>query len=61
MVDTWIPGATEFLVSSAPEGFTFIGMDEDTAMVGDGAAWEVLGQERHPRADRRHVDDLPGR
>ena len=34
MVDTWIPGATEFLVASAPEGFTFIGMDEDTAMVG---------------------------
>ena len=44
MVDTWIPGATEFLVRSAPEGFTFIGMDEDTAMVGHGASWEVLGR-----------------
>jgi cyanophycinase len=44
MVDTWIPGATEFLVTSAPEGYTFIGMDEDTAMVGDGSSWEVLGK-----------------
>ena len=52
MVDTWIPGATEFLVESAPEGFTFIGMDEDTAMVGDGAAWEVLGKSGiHVRID----------
>ena len=44
IVDTWMPGAAEFLVSSSPEGFTFIGMDEDTAMVGDGSAWEVLGK-----------------
>jgi cyanophycinase len=44
IVDTWMPGAAEFLVGSAPEGFTFIGMDEDTAMVGDGSAWEVLGR-----------------
>jgi cyanophycinase len=44
MVDTWIPGAAEFLVTSAPEGYTFIGMDEDTAMVGDGSSWEVLGK-----------------
>jgi len=44
MVDTWMPGAAEFLVASAPEGSTFIGMDEDTAMVGDGAAWGVLGK-----------------
>jgi cyanophycinase len=52
IVDTWIPGATEFLVSSAPEGSTFIGMDEDTAMVGDGAAWEVLGKSGiHVRID----------
>ena len=44
MVDTWIPGASEFLVTSAPEGSTFIGMDEDTAMIGDGSAWEVHGK-----------------
>jgi cyanophycinase len=43
IVDTWMPGAGEFLVGAAPEGYTFVGMDEDTAMVGDGATWEVLG------------------
>jgi cyanophycinase len=52
IVDTWMPGAAEFLVSATPEGFTFIGMDEDTAMVGDGAAWEVLGKSGiHVRKD----------
>jgi cyanophycinase len=43
MVDTWMPGASEFIVGSLPEGFTFIGMDEDTAMIGNGSSWEVVG------------------
>jgi cyanophycinase len=43
IVDTWMPGATEFIVASVPEGFTFIGLDEDTAMVGRGSSWEVIG------------------
>ncbi|MDQ4108128.1 MAG: hypothetical protein M3138_04880, partial [Actinomycetota bacterium] len=44
MVDTWIPGATKFIVASLPEGYTFIGMDEDTAMIGRGSSWEVVGK-----------------
>jgi cyanophycinase len=44
IVDTWMQGASEFLVSAAPQGYTFIGLDEDTAMIGDGSAWEVLGK-----------------
>jgi cyanophycinase len=44
MVDTWIPGATEFIVASVPEGYSFIGMDEETAMMGRGSSWEVLGK-----------------
>jgi cyanophycinase len=44
IVDTWMPGASEFMVASVPEGFTFIGMDEDTAMMGRGASWEVAGK-----------------
>ena len=44
MVDTWIPGARDFIIGSVPDGYTFVGLDEDTAMVGDGAAWEVLGK-----------------
>ena len=44
MVDTWIPGARDFIIGSVPDGYTFVGLDEDTAMVGDGATWEVLGK-----------------
>jgi len=44
MVDTWIPGARDFIIGSVPGGYTFAGLDEDTAMVGDGATWEVLGK-----------------
>ena len=44
IVDTWIPGARDFIIGSVPDGYTFVGLDEDTAMVGDGAAWEVLGK-----------------
>jgi cyanophycinase-like exopeptidase len=45
MVDTWIPGATEFIVGAVPEGETFVGIDEDTAIVGDGRDWSVLGRQ----------------
>jgi len=46
IVDTWIPGATDFIVGSVQPGNTFIGLDEDTAMVGDGTSWEVIGRAR---------------
>jgi len=44
IVDTWIPGATEFIVGSVRPGLAFVGLDEDTAMVGDGRVWEVIGR-----------------
>jgi cyanophycinase-like exopeptidase len=44
IVDTWMPGASEFIVGSVPAGSTFIGMDEDTAMIGTGSSWEVVGK-----------------
>jgi cyanophycinase len=44
IVDTWVPGAGEFIVGSVPEGYVFVGLDEDTAMLGDGASWEVVGR-----------------
>jgi cyanophycinase len=44
IVDTWIPGATDFIAGSVGRGQTFIGLDEETAMVGDGRAWEVMGR-----------------
>jgi cyanophycinase len=44
IVDTWVPGAGEFIVSSVPEDAVFVGLDENTAMLGDGAEWEVAGK-----------------
>jgi cyanophycinase len=44
IVDTWMPGATDFIVASVPEGSVFIGLDEETAMVGPGSSWEVIGK-----------------
>ena len=52
IVDTWVPGASEFLVHSVPEDHVFVGLDEDTAMIGDGTSWEVLGRSGiHVRRD----------
>ncbi len=43
MIDMWVPGATDFITGSVVSGQTLIGIDERTAMVGDGTDWEVLG------------------
>lgn len=43
MIDTWIPGATAFIVASVPPGAALVGLDEQTAMLGDGRRWEVIG------------------
>jgi cyanophycinase len=56
IVDTWIPGAADFILGSVPEGHTFIGLDEDTAMVGTGDTWEVMGRSGiHIRQDGREA------
>jgi len=44
MLDTWVPGAREAIVASLGPGETLVGLDERTAIVGDGASWEVRGQ-----------------
>jgi cyanophycinase len=52
MVDRWFPGATDFIVASVREGEVFVGLDEDTAIVGDGTTWSVLGRQKiHVRRD----------
>lgn len=43
-VETWRPGATAMMLAATPPGCTFVGVDEDTALVGDGRAWEVMGR-----------------
>jgi cyanophycinase len=44
VVDSWIPGAQEYIAASIEPGQTLIAIDEDTAMVGDGSHWEVFGR-----------------
>jgi len=43
-LDSFRPGLTEFFVGSVPPGETLVGIDENTAIVGDGRAWEVVGR-----------------
>lgn len=43
-VDTWMEGAGDFITGSVVDGEVFVGLDEDTAMVGDGRSWSVLGR-----------------
>jgi cyanophycinase-like exopeptidase len=45
-VEQWYPGAHEFITGSLREGEDFVGIDESTAMLGDGATWEVRGRGR---------------
>ncbi len=42
-LDGFAPGLKDFIVAEVPEGSTLVGIDENTAMVGDGNAWEVAG------------------
>lgn len=42
-LDGFAPGLTDFFISSVPGGATLVGIDEDTAMVGDGRSWSVAG------------------
>jgi cyanophycinase len=43
-LDSFRPGLTDFIVSSVPPGDTLVGIDEDTAIVGDGKTWEIMGR-----------------
>ncbi|HWD07526.1 MAG TPA: Type 1 glutamine amidotransferase-like domain-containing protein [Actinomycetota bacterium] len=43
-IDRWRPGATAAMLAAVPEGCTFVGIDEDTALVGDGRQWVVRGR-----------------
>jgi cyanophycinase len=42
-LDGFAPGFTSFMESSLPQGSRLIGIDEDTAMVGDCTRWDVVG------------------
>jgi cyanophycinase len=42
-LDSWQPGITDFIIQNTPEGDRLVGIDEDTALVGDGTSWKVFG------------------
>jgi cyanophycinase len=43
MLDSFVPGLREMIVSSVPADCRLLAIDERTAVVGDGATWKVLG------------------
>jgi cyanophycinase len=43
-VDRWFPGATEYIAASVRPGDVLVAQDENTAMVGDGTKWSVVGE-----------------
>jgi cyanophycinase len=45
-LDSYVPGITERIVSVVPRGLALIGLDEHTAMMGDGHRWSVAGRGR---------------
>lgn len=43
VLDDWIPGARDAIVASVSGGERLVGLDERTAIVGDGTSWRVHG------------------
>jgi cyanophycinase len=44
MLDRYVEGLIDHIVATVPVGDVLVGVDENTAMVGDGRSWEVLGR-----------------
>jgi hypothetical protein len=42
-LDSFVPGLRDFIVRSVPPGCRLIGLDERTALLGDGQDWSVVG------------------
>jgi cyanophycinase len=52
-LDSYADGLTDLVIRSRPAGTTLVGIDEETAIVGDGARWTVTGRGAvHLIADR---------
>jgi cyanophycinase len=43
-MEGWHPGSQAMMMAAAPAACAFLGVDEDTAVVGDGKRWEVRGR-----------------
>lgn len=42
-LDRFVPGLRDLIVERIPDGSRFLAIDEDTAVVGDGTEWQVMG------------------
>ena len=42
-MEGWHPGSQAMMMAAAPADLAFLGVDENTAVVGDGTRWEVRG------------------
>jgi len=42
-LDTYLPGLRRMIVSAVPDGWRLVAVDENTALVGDGTMWQVVG------------------
>jgi cyanophycinase len=56
-MEQWLPGATDLALASAPPGYSVLGIDEDTAVVGGPVEWQVAGRQSawlvRPGAERQ--------
>src|SRR5919197_3108098 len=43
MLESFMPGLQDYILSVVPSDSVFIGVDENTAMAGDGQDWQVFG------------------
>jgi cyanophycinase len=43
-VDAWLPGARDAIAATVPAGGVLVAIEEDTALVGDGSDWSVVGR-----------------
>jgi hypothetical protein len=51
-----VPGLRSFFLRSVPDDCLLVGIDERTAMIGDGVEWTVVGMggvEVHQRSEKR--------
>jgi cyanophycinase len=58
-LDRWAPGIRRFVLDSVPDGLPHLAIEEQTAAVGDGRTFQVLGSggvlvHRSGRPDARH-------
>jgi cyanophycinase len=42
-LDVYVPGLRQTIIASIPDDSRLLAVDEDTAVVGDGAEWSVIG------------------